>query len=154
MGEQPTHIGVAVVGARQARCRWCLWGLTVPQPPAPCTAHVGWFLCMGLSSRLVLLMLSRSCLVTHVLKFYLHKKNYIYLWMLLIQSLFPAPSWQRWWAEKRRCWRWRRTRLPGGPGQEDDAPLSNMQQGLPQQVQHQGAPKDPHRGEALWVRAL
>jgi len=29
-----------------------------------------------------------------------------------------------------------------------------MQQGLPQQVQHQGAPKDPHRGEALWVRAL
>ena len=75
MGEQPTHIGVAVLAARQARCRWCLWGLTVPQPPAPCTAHVGWFLCMGLSSRLVLLMLSRSCLVTHVLKFHPHKKT-------------------------------------------------------------------------------
>ena len=34
---------------------------------------------MGLSSRLVLLMLSRSCLVTHVLKFYLHKKLHLSL---------------------------------------------------------------------------
>ena len=69
----------------------------------------------------------------------------------LNQILLSASPWERWRTEKRRWWRWWRTWLPGRSGQEDDAPLSNMQQRIPQQVQHQGAPEDPHRGEALWV---
>ena len=36
-------------------------------------------------------------------------------------------------------WRlWRRRRSPGGRGQEDDAPLPHLQQGVPKQIQYQG----------------
>ena len=51
------------------------------------------------------------------------------LTFLCISASHGFRSGQPWWL------RWRR---PGGCRQEDDAPLSHLQQGVPKQIQHQG----------------